>query len=220
MVGVTTPALLTHGQMPDASTGEAAWVKARAMGDIQFAPLNPVVTPPAKDPQWLRDLLDWLAARLAPIGHWLVDYARAIEIGAVILAVLVVCSIAWSLLRDRRKGPRVTQTPSWTPDAAQASALLADADALADAGRFDEAVHLLLRRSFDDIATARPDWLTPASTAREIARIATLPASARGAFAAIAGEVERSRYALHPLASGDWLRARAAYAAFAVPAAA
>ena len=78
-------------------------------------------------------------------------------------------------------------------------------------------MHLLLRRSFDDIATARPEWLTPASTAREITRIAALPGAARTAFAVIAREVERSRYALHPLAQPDWARAREAYAAFAVP---
>ena len=114
-------------------------------------------------------------------------------------------------------GAEAEAAPEWRPDAAMASALLSDADLLAEAGRYDEAVHLLLRRSFDDIAQTRPDWLTPASTAREIARLAPLPAAARTAFGVIAGEVERSRYALNALGHPDWTRARAAYAAFAVP---
>jgi hypothetical protein len=221
MTGVTTPALLPHGHMPASGAGEAAWAQARAMGDIQFAPLDPVVTPPAQDPPWLRPFLDWLATHFAPIGHWLVVHARAMEIGAAALVALALCWFAWRLLRDRRRRPRRAAADApWAPDAVHASALLADADVLAAAGRFDEAVHLLLRRSFDDIAATRPDWLTPASTAREIARIAALPAAARAAFAVIAGEVERSRYALHSLGAPDWSRARAAYAAFAVPGAA
>jgi len=198
--------------------GEAAWAKARAMGDIQFSPLNPVVTPPAQSPQWLIRTLRWLAERFAPIGEWLGNHARAIEIGAVVLVVVFGCWFAWQIFRERPKRAKPAPTePSWAPDLARASALLADADALAAAGQFDAAVHLLLRRSFDDIAIARPEWLTPASTAREITRIAALPGAARTAFAVIAREVERSRYALHPLGPPDWIRARDAYAAFAVP---
>ena len=188
------------------------------MGDIQFSPLSPVVTPPAQSPQWLTRMLRWLAARFGPIGEWLGSHARAIEIGAVVLLVIFVGWFVWQILRDRPKRPKTTpKEPSWAPDIAQASALLADADTLAAAGQFDVAVHLLLRRSFDDIAIARPEWLTPASTAREITQIAALPGAARIAFAVIAREVERSRYALHPLGLPDWMRARDAYAAFAVP---
>ncbi len=216
MAPVTTPVLPNHGPMPDA--GEAAWAKARAMGDIQYTPLDPVVTPPSPQPEWLRKALEWLAARFAPIGRFLVEHVRAIEIVAGVVVVLALGWIVWGVIRERQpRAPRAADIPGWAPDAAQASALLADADALAAAGRFDEAVHLLLRRSFDDIAKRRPEWLTPASTAREITRIAALPAAARAAFAVIAREVERSRYALHPLGHPDWTRARDAYAGFAVP---
>ena len=97
-----------------------------------------------------------------------------------------------------------------------ALALLEDADALAAQGRFDEAVHLLLQRSVHHIASARPDWLSPSSTAREISLLPGLPAAARQAFLLITREVERSLYALRALAADDWHRARAAYAAFAL----
>ncbi len=189
------------------------------MGDIQFTPLNPVPPPPPTPPPlWLVRALRWLGERIAPVGEWLAYHARLIEIGAVAALVVFAGWFIWQVVRDRPgRAKTAPPVPTWAPDVAAVSALLADADRLAAAGQFDAAVHLLLRRSFDDIATARPEWLTPASTAREITGIAALPATARTAFAVIAREVERSRYALHPLASTDWVRARDAYAAFAVP---
>jgi hypothetical protein len=66
------------------------------------------------------------------------------------------------------------------------------------------------------IAATRPEWLHPASTAREIAGLRPLPQRARDAFALIAARVEQSRYALRPLAAADWQAARAAYADFAL----
>jgi len=200
--------------------GGAAWAKVRAMGDIQFTPLTPAPKPVSETPHWLRAILETLASWLAPFGRWLAANFRLFEVAIVVAVVLLAGWMVLTGLRNRKHGARRNATSdeaAWRPDSAMAAALLSDADRLAAAGQFDEAVHLLLRRSFDDIAASRPDWLTPASTAREIAGLAALPAAARTAFAVIAGEVERSRYALHPLGGADWTRARAAYAAFAVP---
>jgi hypothetical protein len=94
--------------------------------------------------------------------------------------------------------------------------LLEDADRLAQQGHYDEAAHLLLRRTCDQIRAAHPDWLHPASTAREIAALPALPGQARTAFAVIADRVEASRYALRALIEADWQAARAAYAQFAL----
>ena len=66
------------------------------------------------------------------------------------------------------------------------------------------------------IAAARPDWVHPASTARELAALPALPDRARSAFGLIAARVERSRYALRALDAADWQAAREAYAAFAL----
>ncbi len=200
--------------------GEAAWNKVRAMGDIQFTPLTPPPRKIAENPRWLTATVEWLSRHMAPFGNWLAEHFRAVEIGGAILLVLLVVWMIWGSLRGFKRTGRAAQTAEagiWRPDTAMATALLSDADRLAAEGRFDEAVHLLLRRSFDDIALTRPDWLTPASTAREIARLGALPAAARMAFGVITVEVERSRYALHPLGQPDWSRARAAYADFAVP---
>ena len=191
------------------------------MGDIQFTPLNPTPKPVSEPPAWLRALVEWLTVRLTPLVHWLAIHIRTIEIFACILLIML---LGWALVRGsltifkrpRRQIP-AEDSETWRPDAAMAAALLSDADQLAATGRFAEAVHLLLRRSFDYIAQTRPDWLTPASTAREIALLTALPLAARTAFGVIAREVERSRYALRPLDHPDWIRARAAYVAFAVP---
>ncbi len=47
-------------------------------------------------------------------------------------------------------------------------------------------MHLLLRRSVEDISARLPDFLRPSLTARDIAGAASLPARARGAFSQIA----------------------------------
>ena len=141
----------------------------------------------------------------------------------IVLAVTGILWLIWRLaepviarLRLRQPGGTSEEDPAWAPARAEAEGLLADADALAAAGNFDAAAHLLLRRSVTQIAGARPDWLAPASTAREIAGLAGLPETARAAFAAITARVESSRYALRPLGADDWQVARAAYADFAL----
>lgn len=193
------------------------WEAVRAAGDIQFAPVQPPAPP--KTPDWLLSFGQWLEHLLGPFGKmlgmsWPIFEKILIGLAAIGLAVLLWAVLSPLIARLRER--KAAAEPEWTPDHAEAVALLEDADRLAAEARFDEATHLLLRRSVGQIAAARPDWLNPASTAREIAGIAALPAAARAAFAAIATRVERSRYALRPLAAEDWQAARAAYADFAL----
>lgn len=204
---------------PATSGSDAArdWEAVRAASDIQFAPIKPP-TPP-KIPDWLAAFGHWLEHLLGPIGKMLGVSWPIFEKVLIGLAAIGLLILLWVLLKpliERLRNRQPAAEPEWTPDRAEALALLEDADRLAAAGRFDEATHLLLQRSVGQIAAARPDWLNPASTAREIAGIAALPAAARAAFAAIAIRVERSRYALRPLAADDWQAARAAYADFAL----
>ena len=209
---------MTVGAPATASSDAARdWEGVRAAGDIQFAPVQPI--PPPKPPDWLLALGRWLEDLFGPLGKWLGVSWPVLEKILIGIAAIGVLILAWALLRPliaRLRLPKPAAAPEWTPDRADALALLEDADRLAAQGRFDEATHLLLKRSVGQIAAARPDWLHPASTAREIAGIAALPAAARAAFAAIAERVERSRYALRALAAEDWLAARAAYADFAL----
>lgn len=195
------------------------WHAVRAAADIQFGPVAPV--PPAPPPGWLTALGEFMRALFEPLGRLIGLSWPVIEKLGIALAVIAVLALVWRIAgpwvaRARRGGP--DKAAAWAPNAGAALALLEDADRLAADGMFDEATHLLLRRSVAEIAAARPDWLHPASTAREIAALAGLGAPARAAFALIAARVERSLFALRPLAEQDWREARAAYADFALAA--
>lgn len=201
----------------DAATAEAAWRSIRESGDIQFAPVPP--DPAPITPDWLKALgrfLEWL---LSPLGRLLGGSWSVIEMVMLIGAGLGVLWIAWSLLwplwRERGTRKKVAE-PEWTPQREEALVLLEDADRLAAKGLYGEAAHLLLKRSVGQIARARPDWLAPSSTAREIGMIAGLPGEARTAFGTIASLVERARYALRPLGPDEWSTARDAYSRFAL----
>lgn len=213
--GVTVAGAQTAGKAADAARD---WQAVRADGDIQYAPLPPIKPP--EPPDWLKTLGEWLRAIFEPLGQAIGLSWPVIEKVLVALALLCAVWLIWRLivspLIELRRGRVPAAEPEWTPDRAAATALLEDADRLAAEGRFAEAVHLLLQRSVGHIADSRPDWLMPASTAREIAAFPLLPERARTAFSAIAARVERSLFALRDLDAADWTAARAAYADFAL----
>ncbi len=190
----------------------------RTSSDIQFAPLPPIQPP--QTPDWLRLLGEWLRWLFEPVGRALGLSWPVLEKIFIALALLGVLLLLWRLvvqpLLRRRRKPGAPIADAWAPGRAHAAALLEDADRLAAEGRFGEAAHLLLQRSVYHIAVARPAWLHPASTAREIAALPLLSERARAAFAVIAARVERSLFALRELDAGDWQAARGAYADFAL----
>ncbi|WP_395330155.1 hypothetical protein WBP06_17120 [Novosphingobium sp. BL-8H] len=202
-----------------ASDAAADWAAVRGSADIQYSPLHPVRTPIPTTPDWLRKLGEWLEAVFGPIGRMLGMSWPVFQYILIALAVLLVLFVVWRLfgpmIFDRVARPAEEAVEQWVPDQADANALLSDADRLAAEGRFAEATHLLLRRSVQQIRASRPQWLHPASTAREIAMLPALPEQGRHAFATIAQRVERSRFALRDLDAQDWAAARAAYAEFA-----
>ncbi len=210
--------MTTGAQAAAASDAARDWEAVRAASDIQFAPVAPP-PPPAPPPDWLIRFGEWLQTLFKPLGEALGVSWPVMEKFMIGLAVVGLLILLWAVLKPliaRLHAPMAKVEPEWTPDRTEALLLLEDADRLAGEGKFDEATHLLLKRSVGQIAAARPDWLNPASTAREIAGILALPAAARVAFAEIAGRVESSRYALRPLGAADWKAARAAYADFAL----
>ncbi|WP_324743649.1 hypothetical protein U8326_16340 [Tsuneonella sp. CC-YZS046] len=198
------------------SRTERDWEALHDRGDIQFAPLKPMEPP--KPPEWLQKFQEWLADLLAPAGRLLGLSWPVFKWVLLAVAVILFLLLAWRLLAPLagwRRKPR-PDSPEWAPDRGEALALLEDADALAAAGHYDEATHLLLVRSVGQIRAIRPDLLDPSSTAREIAALPALPDRARNAFRIIAERVERSLFALVPLGMEDWQAARAAYADFAI----
>ncbi|MFC4254320.1 hypothetical protein GRI97_02705 [Altererythrobacter xixiisoli] len=193
----------------------------RANSDIQFAPIEPPKQEPP--PEWLGKVMEWLEWLFTPLmelGKMIGVSAQAITWIAIGIVVLLVGLLLWRLLAPLTVRPPKddAEEPAWVPDSAAASLLLEDADRLAAEGRYDEATHLLLRRSVSQIREARPDLLEPSSTAREIAVLPVLSEAARTGFGVIADRVERSLFALRTLSQDDWLAARDAYSAFALAA--
>jgi len=206
---------------PDAVAPEG-WEKLREAGDIQFAPVDiPDIPPP--EPTWfsraIDALLQFLGTILQPVAGFIANFWWLFAIAAAALALYFLARLYGPLARTARASAAtgaIADAPDWRPDESESLALLEDADRLAAEGRFDEATHLLLMRSVGQIAAARPDWVEPSSTARELAALPALPDAARAAFRIVADRVERSLFALRSLDRADWEAARAAYAEFAL----
>lgn len=173
--------------------------------DFKAAPKE---TPP--DLEWLRPILEFIGD-IAPVLQY-------VFWGGLILgAVLILYFIAREFLPETWfRGPKtVVPVTDWRPEPGKARALLEDADGLAAAGRFEEAIHLLLFRSIDDLVTRRPGAVRPAFTSRDIARLDALPAEARSAFARLAQAVERTFFGGRPAGADEFGQARADYQVFA-----
>lgn len=211
---------MTAGPVPNAPRREgfdAAYEQVRGDGSIQFTP--EFAKPPDPPPQWWEDVSRWLGKLLDPIVTFIAEFWPIISKLLLVALIAGVLVLLWVILapyiadwRERRGAAQ----PDWVPDQAQARALLEEADRLAAEGRYDEAAHLLLYRSIEDIAAKRPDLLRPSTTSREIGAFDALSQRARQAFGVIAGHVEASFFARRPLDRGAWDSSREAYRAFAL----
>jgi hypothetical protein len=186
----------------------AAHAALRKTPGIQFDFAGPPAPPPP--PDWLEPLLKALKviAPVLPYIFW----------GGVILGLaLILFFIARELVPERwfRRKRADVAAVDWRPDAEQARALLDDADGLAAAGRFEEAIHLLLFRSIDDLRSRRPGAVKPALTSRDIAGLEVLPAAPRAAFASLARAVELTFFGGRPADAVAFGAARQDYEAFA-----
>lgn len=137
-----------------------------------------------------------------------------LALAALGLIALIVARMTGWLSGDRSRPPTASE-PDWRPEDSAARGLLGDADALAAAGRYFEAAHLLLHRSIADIEERRPATVRKALTSRDIAGLPSLPPSPAAAFAAIVRAVERSLFGGRPLDESAWRDCRAAYQRFA-----
>ncbi|MDR3508132.1 MAG: hypothetical protein P4L64_09575 [Caulobacteraceae bacterium] len=176
---------------------------------------------PPEPPDWAKAFGRWL-------GHVIEACAPAMKFVFWGGLALILAAVLYFVLREvvgvRLGGKRkvkarpVDLDADWRPAAARARTLLEDADRLAAEGRFEEAVHLLLFRSIEDIDARWPRLIQPALTSRDIAVHATLPPAARETFSAIARTVEASYFGGRAVGSADFAACRAAYEAFALPA--
>jgi hypothetical protein len=170
-------------------------------------------------PHWLEAILEAIGQGLraiAPVLGW-------VFVGGLVLALLaVLVFIGREFVQTRwpnvfkRKPPPAKPEP-WRPAAATARALLEEADKLATAGRYGEAVRLILHRSIEEIEGRRPRLVKPAYTAREIGRLTDIPDNARDVFVGIAGVVEKSFFGGEALDQHGFAACRRAYERFAFP---
>lgn len=141
---------------------------------------------------------------------------------ARILMWIFVCVIAVAVtlfllasLRGRGAGaPKVftgtLATGNSAPAAPAPPTRLEELDAMAAAGRFDEAVHGLMLLAFDHLR--RRDVLPRGEelTARELSEQSSLPDPVRPAVRRMVLGTEQARFALHPLDGTAWTECRAA----------
>lgn len=206
-----------EGWLLDPELVDPGYGQTMAGGDIQTSFPPP---PPAREPSlggdlsWLRDFFEWSAPALKPM----------VWIGAAVLLLIILYHFVpafadWvdRIRYGRRRGDDEEEEVIGEAEAGRARARLADADALAAAGRFAEAIHLLLYRSVEDIEGRRPGLVRPAMTSRELAEAHDLPQVARGAFSRIARAVEISLFGGRPIDEGAWTECRSAYAELTVP---
>lgn len=181
---------------------------------LQFDfPNAPQPDPP---PRWLMEFFEALA-RLKPVEGLapVVKYLPWLALAVFLLVVAWLFYVEAKAARRRKVAP--LPASEWRMEEAAAVGLLREAQALADAGRFDEAVHRLLNQSIADLVRRRPREVRPALTSRDIAALQIIPDDPRAAFARIAARVEHSLFGGRALALGDFEQARADYEAFALP---
>jgi hypothetical protein len=211
----------------------AAHAALKADPSIQFNLTGP--PPEPRTPEWLKAFFKWLGDVLEPVGkffNWLAGFLPDAPIARIILwAVLALAACAlllaiyqrlktgvWRLPAFRRAPmPEADLDHAWAPEDAPAREWLREADALAQQGRYSEAIHHLLFRSIEDISRRRPSLVRPALTSREIGSAEAIPAQAREIFAGIVRLVEWSLFGGRPVEQDDWTSARAAYASFMLP---
>jgi hypothetical protein len=167
--------------------------------------------PPPPPPSWLEPLFRAIvaAAPVLKILFW---------VGVAVAAALAI----WLVVRDlpiarswRRKAPAAPPT-TWRPEAEAARALLADADRLASEGRFDEAVHLILFRSIEDIGKRQASAVRANLTSRDLVETAPLSDAGRQAFRTITATVERSFFGGRATDAAAFAGCRQEYEAFAL----
>lgn len=131
--------------------------------------------------------------------------------------ILGLCVVALIIVYGRELWDRSEAAPGVAgdeapraPPAVEVSAqVLGDAEALAAAGRYAEAIRTLLQRTFSTIGRERA--LTPSTTSREILAAVPMQSEARGALGQLVLAVELTLFGGEPATEADYARCLDAY---------
>jgi len=152
----------------------------------------------AANPQRLQ--AEQLLLDLGPLGEVLRVLVWA---GAVVGAVLAAVYVAQRLFPGALGDPALEE-PGAEVAPALSDAPLRDAQALAREGRFAEAIHVLLLRTFEQLLRGRGVAVAPGWTSREVLERASYPGHAREALAGLVGAVETCTFAGRPASEEDY----------------
>lgn len=177
--------------------------------------------PPKPPPDWLKPIIDFLEAVFGFIGLFLpYIFYGLLGLGVVAILYFVLREVVESRFATRqvKTAPiKKVEKPLYAPTSEEARVLLETVDALAAAGKYNEAVHTLLFRSIQDIDLKRPNTIRRSLTSREIAGLDILTPATRDAFSLIGRVVENSYFGGQPIDQSDFQTCREAYVQFAVP---
>lgn len=139
-------------------------------------------------------------------------WVLGIGAGVAILAVIASAAMRWQRVR-KTKPDVVTQGPigGVDPGLEALPASLREARALAAAGRFEEAVHVLLRGALDYLRGRSGFTLEAALTSREVLAKAPIESDTRGAFGDLVGSVEVSLFGGYPVSAADFERCASSF---------
>jgi len=147
---------------------------------------------------------------LAYLAQWLLW-------GLAILAVVVFLGV---LAREAWRVPGTGAEADGQHEArgspAELGVPLADAEALAAAGQYAEAIHVLLLRTLEALARRADTALAPAWTSREILGRLPLAETPRGALSDLVSEAERCHFGGAEPSAADFVRCRERFHTFAL----
>jgi len=151
-----------------------------------------------------------------PSASWF-NFHLSPEAAKILLWALVIAGvliIAWSIRdklpifdRSRKLAPRDDRGVA-APQARRLEEAQAEADALAENGRYVEAMHVLLLRSVAEMRKRLGLSFADSLTSREILRLAPLSERGRDAFGAIIFAVEGSYFGRRGASNDEYLACR------------
>ena len=130
---------------------------------------------------------------------------------AIVLLALFLASELRGWQADEAAGGDAAAAPG-EDHAAVVEKPLGDADTLARAGKYGEAIHVLLLRTLEELVRRLDRPLPRSLTSREILRAARITTVARTALRDIVGAVERTHFGAYPAQAGDYAACRQNFA--------
>jgi alkanesulfonate monooxygenase SsuD/methylene tetrahydromethanopterin reductase-like flavin-dependent oxidoreductase (luciferase family) len=149
------------------------------------------------------------------------SFSNLANASRVVLIISIVTIIAvvlynlndnmWSRSRTRKLEFERNEKPPDTGVAVRMEIASAEADDLASAGSFAEAIHVLLLRSVSEMRLRLNSPIAESLTSREILRDTDLSPEMRGAFATIVGSVEISYFGSHRPGKDEYAECRRSF---------